>query len=114
MSRHTSTCAARTTKPCPLPPALRIPALNAAILGTAGLAMGLPAWAAPAQGRSVIHATTFPVLAKLVERYGQPSLHWSRRVVETFIARDENITCRCRTSAGGAVQGLPEKVGRRS
>jgi signal peptidase I len=51
------------------------------------------------QGRAVIDVTTFPVLAKLAERYGLLILHWARSGAETFVVHDENTTYRYRTGS---------------
>jgi hypothetical protein len=58
-------------------------------------------------GRPIIDVTTFPVLAKLAERYGLLILHWARSGGETFVVQDENTTYRYQTECN------PQKLPRR-
>jgi signal peptidase I len=51
------------------------------------------------QGRPVIEVTTFPVLAKLAERYGLLILHWGRSGAETFVVHDESTTYQYQTGS---------------
>ncbi|MBX7443359.1 MULTISPECIES: DUF5305 family protein [unclassified Arthrobacter] len=52
VSRHISTRPARTTKLWPLPPALRVSAVLAAVLAGIGIVLAVPAWAGPVEEAS--------------------------------------------------------------
>lgn len=62
------------------------------------------------QGRPVIDVTTFPILAKLAERYGLLVLHWNRSGVETFIVQDETVTYRYRAGSASVPVEHPSEL----